>query len=116
MEAGAVLTEIEARLGQQLTEAGQHLFRHQGPGLPEWGEAGGHRGSAASRGRPKEMRERLEWDPLGEGLALYGLRERFGPASVSAPGQRRQGLALAPGVPRLDGDGHQRLAPRARGG
>jgi len=40
-----------------------------------------------------------------------GFRKRFGPASVGTPGQGLQGLALAPGVPRLNGDRHKCLAP-----
>ncbi len=40
-----------------------------------------------------------------------GFRKRFGPAAFGTPRQRLQGLTLAPGIPGLDGDGHQCLAP-----
>src|SRR5438067_1979742 len=85
------------------------------------------RTAEASRGRPRRGcagSPRLARTPcrpggthwsgtLGE--ELDGLRERFSPAPLATPGQALQSLALAPGVPRLDGDGHQRLAPGERG-
>ena len=39
------------------------------------------------------------------------LRKRFGPAAFGTPGQRLQGLSLAPRVLGLDSDCHECLAP-----
>src|SRR5207244_6950421 len=61
--------------------------------------------------RSSRTRQRA-WMPY-QGRSI-GLRKRFGLAAFRTPGQCLQDLAVAPGVPCLDGDGHECLAPRER--
>ena len=80
------------------------------------------RGRAHPSGYPFGAKRPWEQSPhrTGPGVAapasyqLHRLWKRFGPAPLGTPRQRRQGLALAPGVPRLDRDCDQSLAPGER--
>ncbi len=60
------------------------------------------------RGRPRHGITLTYWSTSD------GFWKRFGPAAFSPPGKRRQGLALTPRIPGLDGDGHQCFTPGER--
>jgi hypothetical protein len=49
-------------------------------------------------------------DDLESGPSSDGLGKNLGAATLCSPGERLQRIAGAPGVPRLDGNGHERLA------